>query len=413
VEEIAEPPPGPAEPPNEAGWLTAGVAAVGSASFFSDTGHEIATALLPSFLTAVLGASAAVLGLIDGAADALVGVAKLAAGPLANEPRRRSRLASSGYVGTAAATGAIGAATAVWQVGILRALAWASRGMRSPARDALLASLSGSGKRGRAYGLERAGDNLGAVAGPLIAAGLVPVIGVRHTIFIAFAPGLLAAAAIVVAARAAPKSDQPSQPNRGLQFREVLDSGVIRPLLPIAMFEFGNIATTLLILRATQLLEHHGYSLTAATSVAVFIYAAHNAFGALVALAGGRWIDRAGARPAFAAGAVVYVAAYAGFAAGPHSWWALLIFFSLAGSGIGLAETAESTLFAEMLPDRLRGSGFGILGAVQAAGDLVSTAVVGALYTAVSPTAGFAYAAGWMVLSVAASGGTATGRPAP
>lgn len=391
-------------------WLTRGVGAVGLTSFFSDTGHEIATSLLPSFLTSVLGASAAVLGVIDGFSDALTGVAKLVSGPFANAPARRARIASTGYLGTAAATGAIGAATASWQVGILRALAWASRGMRSPARDALLASLAEPRSRGRAYGLERAGDNLGAVAGPLLAAWLVPVIGIRHAMYVAFGPGLLAAVAIVVAARAAPKEDPAGQPSRRLNLRAVLDSGVIRPLLPIAMFEFGNVATTLLILRSTQLLRSGGHSLSAATSVAVLIYAAHNAFGSLVAFAGGHWIDRRGARPAFAAGAVLFLVAYAGFAAGSTRWWVLLIFFTLAGSGIGLAETAESTLFAQMLPDRLRGSGFGVLGAVQAVGDLVSTVVVGVLYTTVSPAAGFIYAGAWMFLSAVASGGTAV-RP--
>lgn len=103
---------------------------------------------------------------------------------------------------------------------------------------------------------------------------------------------------------------------------------------------------------------------------------------------------------------MLYVLAYAGFAYGPHNWWGLLIAFTLAGSGIGLAETAESTLVARILPDRLRGSGFGLLGAVQAVGDFVSTAVVGLLYVAISPAAGFAYAAAWMTLSAGTTAGT-------
>ena len=118
----------------------------------------------------------------------------------------------------------------------------------------------------------------------------------------------------------------------------------------------------------------------------------------------------------FGVGAALYVLAYLGFAVGVHAWWWLLIAFTLAGSAIGLAETAESTLFARALPDRLRGSGFGVLGAVQAAGDLVSTAVTGVLYATVSPAAGFAYAAGWMLLSLSSiallSPHTSTADPA-
>ena len=162
-------------------WLTPGVGGIGAASFFSDAGHEVTTAVLPSFLTTTLGASAGALGVIEGVSDALTGIMKLVGGPMANDPAKRGRIASGGYLGTAIATGAIGAATTVWQAGALRALAWLSRGLRSPARDSLLASLAPRSAYGRAFGLERAADNLGAVVGPLMAAGLVVWLGIRPT----------------------------------------------------------------------------------------------------------------------------------------------------------------------------------------------------------------------------------------
>jgi len=162
-------------------------------------------------------------------------------------------------------------------------------------------------------------------------------------------------------------------------------------------------ATTLLILRATTLLHHGGRSTAAATSLAVLIYAGHNLVASFVAIGGGHWLDRAGPRVVFATGAAVYVAAYGLFALPLHSWLVLVGAFLLAGSGIGLAETAESALVARLLPDRLRGSGFGLLGGVQSLGDFASSAVVGVLWTAVSPTAGFVYAAAWMGISVFAS----------
>lgn len=132
---------------------------MGGASLFSDTGHEMFTSLLPTFLTTTLGAGPATLGAIDGVADALTGLSKLAGGPLAADPARRTRLAAGGYLGTAAATALIGLATAVWQVAALRALAWISRGVRSPARDMVLTSLAVKDNYGRAFGVERAGDN--------------------------------------------------------------------------------------------------------------------------------------------------------------------------------------------------------------------------------------------------------------
>jgi len=216
-------------------WLTPGVGAVGAASFFSDTGHEVTTSVLPSFLTGTLGASAAALGVIDGISDALIGVMKLTGGPLANDPDRRGRTASGGYLGTALATGAMGAAMTVWQAGALRALAWLSRGLRSPARDALLASLSPESAHGRAFGLERAGDNLGAVAGPLLAAGLVAWIGIRPALYLAAIPGLFAAVAIVVAARESRRhsTDGNRSVQRRFEFRQLRDAGMLRALLAL------------------------------------------------------------------------------------------------------------------------------------------------------------------------------------
>lgn len=393
------------EAPNRR-WLTPGVGAVGAASFFSDTGHEVTTSVLPTFLTGTLGASAAALGVIDGISDALIGVTKLIGGPLANDPNRRGQMASGGYLGTAVATGAIGAAVTVWQAGLLRAVAWLSRGVRSPARDALLASLSPSEAHGRAFGLERAGDNLGAVAGPLLAAGLVAWVGVRPALYLAAIPGLFAAVAIIVAARESRhrlRADAKTT-GRRLELGALRDAGVLRALLPVALFEFGNVATTLLILRATQLLTSPQRSVTAATSIAILIYAGHNVVAAAASLSAGRWYDRAGPRTVFATGAAVYVFAYGVFAAGGHSTIVVALAFGAAGAGVGLAEPTESAVVSQLLPDRLRGSGFGVLGAVQAMGDLVATVVAGVLYTVVAPWVAFGYAAAWMVAAVIASG---------
>lgn len=386
--------------------MTPGVGAVGAASFFSDSGHEITTSVLPAFVTGTLGASASALGIIDGVSDALVGVMKLVGAPLANDPAKRGRAASGGYLGTALATGAIGATTAVWQAGFFRALAWVSRGLRSPSRDALLASLSPMSAHGRAFGLERAGDNLGAVAGPLLAAGLVAWLGVRPALFLAAVPGLLAALAIIIAARAARRdAGAECEPvARRLQLGALRDAGMLRALLPVALFEFGNIAATLLILRAAHLFASPERSLTAATSLAIVVYACHNVAATVASLVAGRWYDRAGPRAVFATAAAVYVAGYALFAAGGHSVATIVVAFCAAGAGIGLAEPTESAVVSQLLPDRLRGSGFGVLGAVQAVGDVVATVVAGFLYSLVSPAAAFWYAAAWMAAAVVAAG---------
>lgn len=379
---------------------------VGTASFFSDAGHEIATSVLPSFLTATLHAGPGALGAIEGTSDALVGLSKLAGGPLSNDPERRARLATGGYLGTALATGAIGLAVVVWQVAILRALAWASRGIRSPARDTLLTSLVPAHAYGRAFGVERAGDNAGAIVGPLLASVLVAVVGIRHAIWFAVVPGLLAAIAITVAAREARRTVTSTAGRRTLSLNlgELRRAGLARALAPAALFEFGNVATTLLILRATGLLHTNGRSLAAAASIAILLYAAHNGAATVAALGGGHLVDRLGPRAVFAAAGSAYVVGYGLFAVEQHAWSLLLLAFLLAGVGIGFAETAQSTVVAQMLPDRLRGNGFGVLGLVQSLGDLASSLVVGLLWTALSATVGFSYAGAWMLASVGCSG---------
>lgn len=388
-----------AHQPDRDRWLTPGVASVGLASFFSDASHEQVTSLLPSFLTSTLHAGPAALGVIEGASDALTGLAKLAGGPLAADRERRSRLASGGYIVTAVGTAAIGLTTAVWQVAILRAFAWAARGIRSPARDTLLISLAPRHAYGRASGVERAGDNLGALVGPLLASVLVAVVGIRHAMLWSVVPGLLAVVAITVAAREARRSLAEPGARRRLSFnlRELREAGLARVLVPVACFELGNLATTFLILRATTQLEAAGRSATSAASVAILMYAAHNAAATGASLLGGSVADHHGPRRVLLAGAGVYVVAYLLFGLGPAGWATLLGAFVLAGIGIGLAETSESTFVARQLPDRLRGNGYGLLGLTQAVGDLGASLVAGVLWAAGSAGLAFGYAAAWML----------------
>lgn len=395
--------PSPPPPAESRSWVNRGVVGVGTASLFSDASHEMVTSLLPTFVTVSLQSGPGALGLIEGTSDALTGFAKLLGGPLANDPRRRGRLASGGYLGTAVATAGIGLTTAVWQVAALRAFAWISRGIRSPSRGMLLTSLVAKKQYGRAFGVERAGDNTGAIVGPLLASLLIGVIGLRHTILLSIIPGMLAAVSITVAARQARRriGETPVRRTLQLQLGKLRSAGLGRVLIPIACFELGNVATTLLILRATGLLDRGGSAgLTAATSAAILLYSAHNAVAAGTSLLAGRWCDTRSPRLVFILGAVAYAAGYGILAVGSRGWPLLLVAFGLAGLGIGFAETAESTAVAQALPDQLRGNGFGALGLTQALGDLGSTAVAGIIWSLVSPTAAFGYAAIWMVAAM-------------
>jgi MFS family permease len=241
---------------------------------------------------------------------------------------------------------------------VLRAGAWAARGLRVPARNALLADIVPPAVYGRAYGFERAMDNLGAIAGPVLALALVGLVGTRTAIALSTIPGLLAAMAIVYAIRHAPRAEQRQRQPLRLRVRPVLAGRLGRLLLGVAAFEFGNVAATLLILRATQLLAP-GRGQDRATQLALGLYVAYNLAASLASVPAGRLGDRRGAVPVLALGVGLFGLAYAGFAVGATGVPALAPWFVAAGVAIGCVETAEHAAVAALAGAELRGSAFG------------------------------------------------------
>ena len=396
-------------------WLTPGVAGIGAASLLSDAGHEIPTSLLPSLLTSTLQAPAAALGIIEGVADGLAGLAKLAGGALADDPVRRRQVAVGGYVATAGLSAGIAAATSVWQVGVLRAGAWLARGLRVPSRNALLADSVAATAYGRAYGFERAMDNLGAILGPLLALGLVALVGVRSAIALSVIPGVLAAGAIVYAIRRTRGSEKRERSKVRLRLGSVLKGQLGRLLGAVAAFEVGNAAATLLILRASEQLTP-SYGVDRATTISLALYTTYNLAATLISVPAGRWADRLGRRGpvlVLTAGTACFVLAYGGLTVSTTTVALLAVPFVLAGVGIGAAETAEHAAVASLAPAEVRGSAFGVLAAVQSAGNVAASAVAGILWTVFSPSVAFTYLAVSMLLALLGLADTARrmGRP--
>jgi MFS family permease len=380
-------------------WLTPGVRGIGAASLLADLGHEVPTALLPSLLTSTLGAPAAALGVIEGVSDGLAGAARLGGGALADDPHRRRTAAVGGYATTAVLSGLIGAAGAAWQVGVLRAGAWAARGLRVPSRNALLADVVPAEAYGRAYGFERAMDNLGAVGGPLLALALVAAVGVRTAILLSVIPGLLAATAIVYAIRHTARPRERERRPLRIRVRPVLRGRLGRLMLGVGAFELGNIAATLLILRATDLLEP-GRGHDSAVEVALLLYTLYNLAAALASVPAGRLVDRRDAVLVLTAGVACFLAAYVGFAVTSASIAVLAGCFLAAGVAVGCVETAEHAAVAGLAPKDVRGSAFGLLAGVQSLGNLIASAAAGALWTTVSPAAGLLFAAALMAVAL-------------
>lgn len=394
-------------------WLTRGVGGIGTASFLADVGHEIPTALLPSFVTATLGAPAAALGVIEGISDGLAGAGRFVGGALADDPRRRRRVAVGGYTATAALSALIGTTTSAVQAGVLRGAAWAARGLRVPARNALLADVVPAHAYGRAYGFERTMDNLGAIVGPLLALGLVSLVSVRTAILLSVVPGLLAAAAIVYAIRQARLPATTARRPLRLRVRPVLRGRLGRVLAGFAAFEVGNVAATLLILRATDLLVP-GHGGQAATQIAIALYVLSNVVATVVSFPAGRLSDALGRRgPVLVsvAGVAAFLVGYLLFALAGPAVALLAVAFALAGAGIGCAETAEHAAVAAFAPVDVRGSAFGLLATVQAVGNVAASAVAGLLYTVASPAIAFGYLVVWMAVALAVLGWALRDRP--
>ncbi|HET7085067.1 MAG TPA: MFS transporter [Rhizomicrobium sp.] len=378
-------------------WFSPGVAGIGSASFLSDVGHEVPTALLPSLLTS-LGAPAAALGLIEGIANAAAGLARLAGGPIADDPASRKRVAIGGYMSTALFSSLIGVASAAWQVGAFRLAAWTARGIRVPARNALLADMVSPENYGRAYGFERAMDNLGAIVGPLLALLLVSLVGIRTAILISVFPGLLAAAAIWFSVRQVPRFKTRKSARFRMAAGPLLKGGLGRLFLGLLAFELGNVAATILILRATQALTPE-WGEQKATQIALMLYVAYNTAATLISVPAGHISDRRGAVPVLAAAALLFSFAFIAFAfAGLSS---LAAGFVLAGIAIGCSETAQSAAVASLAPETMRGSAFGLLAGMQSFGNLAASSIAGVLWTFLSPAAAFIYLATLMLIGAA------------
>lgn len=166
-----------------------------------------------------------------------------------------------------------------------------------------------------------------------------------------------------------------------------------------AAFEFGNVAATLLILRATELLTA-GHGTVGAAQIALGLYTSYN-FAATVASFPAGWLtDRLGGVRILAIGAAAFVAAYALLAATGPSIALLAAGFLVAGVGIACAETAEHAAVASLAPAAIRGSAFGVLAGIQSLGNLAASGIAGLLWTLVSPSVAFLYAGGWMTLAV-------------
>lgn len=380
------------EQTSSSGWLNRTVLGVGVTSLFSDWSHEIATAILPAFL-ATIGAGPAWLGAIEGIADGLSSFAKLSSGHYTDRLKKRKPLAVFGYAFTALATASFAFATHAYHVLFGRAAAWLGRGVRSPVKKALLAADVAPGAYGRAFGLERLMDTVGAIAGPLTALWLLRVTNHNYrAVFLwTLLPGMIAVLGFWLLVR-----ERPFEARKKVTFiagLRGLPANFRKFLLGVGVFGSGDFSHTLLILYASRMLAP-AHGMARAASLAVGLYTLHNVFYAGSAYVSGWISDIVPHRKAILAGGYALAGVTAIFlSTTPASLWLLGGLFVLAGIYVGTEEALEDSLAAELIPREQHGMAFGTLAAVNAVGDFLSSLMVGLLWSAVSARAAFSFSA--------------------
>jgi MFS family permease len=373
-------------------WLNRTVLGVGLTSLFSDWSHETATAVLPAFL-ALIGAGPAWLGVIEGVADGLSSFTKLAAGHFTDRLKTRKPLAVIGYAVTALATASFGLATGAAEVMLGRTLAWFGRGVRSPAKKALLAADVPPGAYGRAFGFERLMDTVGAIAGPLTALWLLEQTrhAYRQVFLWTLVPGLTAVVVFWLFVRERPMEARPQR--SFIVGLKSLPAPFRRFLVAVGVFGAGDFSHTMLILYASRALAP-AQGVARAASIAVGLYTLHNVFYAGSAYVSGWISDHVRERKfVLAAGyGLAFVTAIL-LCTNTQSLLLLAVISALAGLYVGTEEALEDSVAAELVPKDQHGMAFGTLAAVNAGGDFLSSVMVGFLWSAFSVQAAFGMSA--------------------
>ena len=368
---------------------------MGWVSFVADLSSEIVYPLFPLFVTGVLGAPVAVLGFIEGVAEATATVLRYPFGQLSDRLGRRRPFILVGY-GLSGVGKLVIALAGVWGVALAgRVVDRMGKGIRTAPRDALIGAGTHPEQQGLAFGLHRTMDTMGAALGPLIAlVALEAGLPLRWVLGLAVIPALLSVVVILVAVR------ERRQPPSPAAFRLRLPaSPAYRWLLAGSLvFAAGNSSDMFLLLKASDV--------GMGTSAVILVYVLYNLVYAAASLPFGGLSDRVGQLPLVLAGYLVFAAVYAGFAVA-GSWAAVAALFAAYGLYIAATEGTSKALMSRATPLAERAGAIGLQATLTGLASLVASSLGGVLWTAAGPWATFAFGA---VCALAAAAVLAAGR---
>lgn len=369
--------------------------ALGFVSLFMDVSSEMIHALLPVFLVSVLGASAAMVGLIEGVGEATAAISKLFSGWLSDRLGKRKMLTVIGYgLATLSKPLFALAPTAGWVL-FARFSDRVGKGIRGAPRDALVGDLAPPELRGAAYGLRQSLDTVGAFLGPLLGLALMALFAddFRLVFWVSLIPGAISVAILVLTVK------EPSAPSRRKAARAPIDWSEIKHLgagfwavtAVGSVFTLARFSEAFLILRARDL----GLALTLVPLVLVVM----NVVYALAAYPVGALSDRIGRRWLLGLGFAVLILADLTLALATNLWLAALG-VALWGLHMGMTQGLLVTLVADTAPERLRGTGFGVFHLVTGIAILLASLIAGVLWQQVGPSATFFTGAGLTAIGI-------------
>ncbi|NHB75812.1 MFS transporter [Rhodobacter calidifons] len=382
--------------PTAPGWrgLPAGIWVLGLVSMLMDISSEMIHALLPVYLTVGLGASALVVGVIEGIAEATAAITKVFSGALSDRIGRRKELAALGY-GLAAVTKPVFplAPSLGWLVAA-RFIDRVGKGIRAAPRDALVADLAPEGRRGAAFGLRQSLDTFGAFLGPVLAIALMWAFAddFRSVFWVAVIPAFAALGLILFAVK------EPARPEGLRRVRNPLSRAEIRLLgrtywavvAVAAVFTLARFSEAFLILRA----EAAGLSLMLVPLVLVGM----NAVYAVSAWPAGVLSDRMSRPGLLMVGLGVLIAADLALALAP-GLAGLGLGVALWGLHMGLTQGLMSALVAEAVPAELRGTAFGLFNLVTGGALLLASMIAGGLWQGLGSQATFLAGAAFALIA--------------
>lgn len=346
------------------------VLALGFVSFFTDISSEMCFSILPTFILGLPGATRAVLGVIEGLAEALSYGMRAVSGVFSDRFRRRKAMVFVGYALSNAVKPLFAVAQTTIDALIIRVGDRVGKGVRTSPRDALLSESVLEKRRGVAFGLHRTLDQLGAVLGPVIASTSMLLLGLtaRDIFWLSFIPGLIALLTLIILVQERPgKPTGKTEVLRGME--TVLRGRFSSLLLIVGLFSIGAFNFSFILLRARE----------AGVSEALIpmIYAVINVAHTLIALPAGLLSDRMGREKVLVMGYGTFLAS-ALLLSAPFGGLVYALFIALVyGAYVGIVETVQRALVPGYAPSDLRGTAYGLYYLVVGGAFLAANAVFG------------------------------------